>query len=140
MGGVLRRFIANRVLISLELLLLIAGALLLAPVLMIGPLGSAEDFTAFSKAGHVAAFFSLLPLALLAIGYMRYPDEFTFAVDGPWIMAFVSVAVPLCVAIVSLLGLNGEGVRVVDLVVCLVALPLFHLMVVGMLGRRASQH
>jgi hypothetical protein len=88
----------------------------------------------------VAAFVSLLPLALLSIGYLRYPEEFTLAVDGPWVMALASVAITLCVAVVSLLGLNGEGVRVVDLVVCLVAVPLLHLMLVGVLGRRAIQH
>ena len=135
----MRRFVANRILISIEVLSLIGGALLLAPVLMMGPLGSSEDFTVFSKVGHVAAFVSLLPLGLLCIGYQRYPDEFTLALDGPWIMALISVVIPICVAVGSVLGLNGEGIRVTDLLVCLVAVPLIHLMVVGARGRLPIQ-
>lgn len=133
------RFAANRLLISIEVLSLIVGALFLAPVLMIGPLGSSEDFTVLSKIGHMAAFVSLLPIALLSIGYLRYPEEFTLAFDGPWIMASISIAIPLGVVVVTILGFNGKGIRLADLLVCMVVIPLVHLIVVGARGRRATQ-
>jgi hypothetical protein len=125
----------DRVLIVLEMVLLLGGGLLLAGVLLIGPLGSSEDFTTLSKAGHLAAFISLAPLSLLSLGYVRYPDEFAFALDGPWILAIGSVAVPAFVAITSVLGLNGDRIRIVDVAVCLVAIPLVHLLIAG-LNRR----
>jgi hypothetical protein len=130
----------SNAIVWVELLTLaFGGVVMLFLLTFIGP-PPENDFTLLSKVQHVLAFLSLLPIAYLCIAYIRSDSsEFILEWDAPWIFAYTVAACVLAVAILGIVGLNErDGPRDIDLFTCVVAVPLGHLSVLGLLGRRLT--
>src|SRR5262245_42977615 len=118
--------IASRSLVALELV----AAWLLAGLpgffLIMGPLGSHQEFGSWSQwAGRIFALLSLFPLSFLALGYVRgAASEFVADFDAVWIFAGACIMVALGITSLSLFPNNGiRGVQAADVAALFVVVP-----------------
>lgn len=126
----------SKTLLAIELMGLVLAVLFISSLLMLGPLGSAEDFGAISKSAHLVALLSVVSIGFLALGYMRSPsEEFVFSLDAWWLSALTGGG--------AALGNIGWGVatgdlRVLDTVFLIILVPLVHLLSVAALNKGAN--
>jgi hypothetical protein len=119
--------IVNRILLSLEMLVLFPIVFLVAFAYSVGLLGNGS-LSSTSWLSQIAALLSLLPLSYVAVGYVQgTAAEFAHRFKAMWAAGATVLATLVAVTVNAL---SGDATRL-DVAASLVVVPFAHLLIAG---------